>query len=123
MNVATNVTGSNGTHPRPAPSAAPRRTVVPRVDVYENQDEVLLFLDVPGVAAGGVEVELDKEELRIRARRQDDAPTGPDYERAFRVSPGIDGSKVEAELTNGVLRVRLPKADALRPRKIQVKAS
>jgi HSP20 family protein len=123
MNVATNVTGSNGTHPTPAPSAAPRRTVVPRVDVYENQDEVLLFLDVPGVAAGGVEVELDAGELRIRARRQGDAPTGPDYERAFRVSPGVDGSKVEAELTNGVLRVRLPKADALRPRKIQVKAS
>jgi HSP20 family molecular chaperone IbpA len=115
-------TTTNGTRTTPTPSAAPRRTTVPRVDIYENQDEVLLFADVPGATGDGVNVELDKGELSIRARRGGDA-TGPDYERVFRVSPDIDASKIEAELANGVLRVRLPKADALRPRKIQVKAS
>jgi HSP20 family protein len=100
----------------------PRRTTLPRVDVYENADEVLLVADLPGVASEGLRVELDKGELSVHGQRQGDHGA-VDYERVFRVSTGIDGSKIEAELANGVLRVRLPKVDALRPRRIQVKAS
>jgi HSP20 family molecular chaperone IbpA len=114
---------TNGTLSNPSSAAAPRRATFPRVDVYENQDEVLLFADVPGAASDGVNVNLDKGELSIRARRSGDGAGGPDYERVFRVSSGIDASKIEAELTNGVLRVRLPKVATLKPRRIQVKAS
>lgn len=107
-----------------------RPTVTPLVDVYENKDELLLVADVPGATPEGIAIQFDKGQLTIEAKRADGTQGTPlglehkpaDYYRAFSVPQGIDGTKIEAQLTAGVLRLRLPKSDAVKPRRIDVKA-
>lgn len=105
-------------------------TVAPRVDVYENANELLLMADVPGVTKESISIHLDKDRLTIEAVRQDTAPSQTlvaeyrpcDYLRTFIIPVGIDGSKIVAELAEGVLRLRLPKSEALKPRRIEVRS-
>ncbi len=106
-----------------------RESIAPVVDVYENVDELLLLVDVPGAANDGIDVQLDKGQLTILAKRREDAPgsllTGEyrscDYLRVFSVPQGIDPSKIDAQLSGGVLRLRLPKSESVKPRRIEVK--
>ena len=117
---------------RANPSAEPvqhRDTVAPPVDVYENVDELLVLADVPGASPEGIDVQLDKGQLTILARRLDDTTGAPiateyrarDYFRAFSVPQGIDAAKIDAQLVAGVLRLRLPKSESLKPRRIEVR--
>jgi HSP20 family molecular chaperone IbpA len=104
-------------------------TVAPPVDVYENGDELLVVADVPGASPDGIDVQLEKGQLTILARRGGGTTGAPvatehrprDYFRAFSVPQGIDASKIDAQLTAGVLRLRLPKSESLKPRRIEVK--
>ena len=106
-----------------------REAAPPVVDVYENVDELLLLVDVPGVTKDGIEVQLDKSQLTIRAKRQEEAPGAliaaeygaHDYLRVFSVPPGIDPAKIDAQLSGGVLRLRLPKSESIKPRRIEVR--
>ena len=106
-----------------------REAVAPFVDVYENADELLLLIDVPGAANDGIDVQLDKGQLTIQAKRREDARGTVlaaeyrpcDYSRVFSVPPGIDPSKIDAQLSGGVLRLRLPKSESVKPRRIEVK--
>lgn len=108
-----------------------RPVVAPPVDIYENRDEILVLADVPGARNDGVTIRLDKNELYLHARREDVDSGDPvlrgtraaDYSRTFIVPRGIDAEKITAQLNGGVLRIRLPKSDALKPRKIEVRAS
>jgi HSP20 family molecular chaperone IbpA len=104
---------------------AQRPTFAPPVDIFEDKDEILILADVPGVAADGFSIHLDREQLTIDARRSQ-VQTGEeafDYRRVFSVPHGIDADKIAATLQNGVLRLVLPKPAALKPRQIEVKAS
>ncbi len=108
-----------------------RFTVAPRVDVYENANELLLVADVPGATKESVSIQLDKGQVTIEASRSEEVqgsqliaeyrPT--DYARVFAVPQGIDASKIDAQLSGGVLRLRLPKSEALKPRRIEVRSS
>ena len=107
-----------------------RSTVAPRVDVYEDANELLLLCDVPGATKESVSIQLDKGQLTIEARRGDET-TGTslireyrpsDYARVFSVPQGIDAAKIDAQLSGGVLRLRLPKSEALKPRRIEVRS-
>jgi len=109
-----------------------RRTAAPPVDIYENADELLVIADMPGVAQDAISISLDKMELTIDGRRTPENGAGSylaaegeslDYRRSFLLPQGIDADKIAAELRHGVLRVRLPKSAALKPRQIEVKAS
>ena len=107
-----------------------RLTVAPRVDVYENADELLLVADVPGATKETVSVQLEKGQLTIEATRSPASEGSPlveeyrpaDYARVFAIPQGVDASKIDAQLSSGVLRVRLPKSEALKPRRIDVRA-
>lgn len=91
-----------------------------RVDVYENENELLLLADLPGVAAEGLDVRVANGELTIEGRRGENGK----YRRVFAVDDaGFDLDKVAARQQNGVLELRLPKAAQKRARKIAVKAS
>ena len=107
------------------------RVFRPSVDIVENEDELLLLADVPGATADSIDIDFENGELSIHARVQPRRPKGPsryslreygvgDYHREFRIGEAVDGSKIAAEVTNGVLKVHLPKADAVKPRKIAV---
>ena len=105
--------------------------MAPPVDVYEDTQELLLVADLPGVAKDAVRIELEKGLLTIEGRRP--TPTVgeqvageyriADFQRVFSVPPGIDATKIDAELSGGVLRVRLPKSEGVKPRRIEVRAS
>lgn len=106
------------------------RCYVPAVDVFETPSELTLLADVPGAAADQIDVRFEDGELRIHApvapRGKDDqtfllAEYGiGDYFRTFRLGQEIDASKIEARVSNGVLTLKLPKVEAVKPRKVTV---
>ncbi len=106
-----------------------RVSVAPRVDVYENPDGLLVLADLPGATKDTVEINLDKGQLTIEARREGKTYATTlsseyrpvDYYRVFAVPQGIDASKIEADLDSGVLRLRLPKAESIKPKRIEIK--
>jgi HSP20 family protein len=102
----------------------------PRVDVLETENEVLLLADLPGVKSDAVDVRFENGELTIHGRRfagnankkralTEYEPTH--YHRTFRLTEDIAADRIEAEMKAGVLTVRLPKAEAAKPRRINVK--
>lgn len=103
----------------------------PNVDILEKADELTVVADVPGTTPDGIDVDFDGGELTIHARvppRNQDVEfllreygVG-DYYRTFRVSEAIDASRITAEYADGVLTLHLPKAEAVKPRKIPVRA-
>jgi HSP20 family protein len=111
-------------------SVAGRPVVAPAVDIYENVEEILLVADLPGVTEEGLVVRLEKDQLSIEGRTELPQPGTPlavgfravDYRREFVVPKGIDADKIAATLKQGVLRVKLPKIPAVKPRQITVQA-
>ena len=104
-----------------------RVTVAPAVDIFENDQEVLVVADVPGVQSEGLSLSFDKGQLTIEASVKPFEQSGTalfeeyasvDYRRAFHLTPGIDAEKIAAELQSGTLKIHLHKAAALKPRQI-----
>jgi len=96
------------------------RELTPAVDVYESEHELLVVADLPGVTQERLDIQIDPPELRIEAKA--DGAEGVVWRRSFTLDERIDGPKVSAELKNGVLTVRLPKADEVKPRRIAIRA-
>ncbi len=104
----------------------------PAVDIFQTEEDLVIVADMPGVAPGDLNVDLEDSVLTVTGKVDE-----PDsdwklryreygiggYTRRFTLSDKIDQSGIEAKLVNGVLTVRLPKADALKPRKVLVKAA
>lgn len=109
------------------------KTFVPRVDIYENKDSLFLLADMPGVDENTVDIELEKNVLTITGRVENGHVKDAaimyseyeigDYERVFTLSDRIDRDKIVATVKNGVLRLELPKAEEVKPKKIAIKAA
>lgn len=115
----------------PSEPAGERPVLAPAVDIYENQDGYLVLADLPGVHKDAIDVRFEEGELRLAARRDfpgDEGRLGgefraSEFRRVFRIPEDVDSSSIEAELKDGVLRLRLPKSRQARPRKIAVTAT
>jgi len=103
--------------------------VRPAATIIENQDGFLIEADLPGVTREGLQLTVEDDTLTILGKRaaatngsrQLHRETVPiDYRRAFELGREIDRAKVEARFEQGVLRVFLPKAEALKPRRVEV---
>jgi len=104
----------------------------PRFDIVETENELTLYGDLPGVDEQGLDIRYEDEQLMIHGKvppRHADVPflrqeygVG-DFQRTFRIGESIDSDQITAELKNGVLAIRLPKSQAAKPRRIEVKAS
>ena len=102
--------------------------VAPVVDIFENDDEILLHADMPGVVKEDVSVNVDNGKLEISGVRNLTTKGSAnweefgnvEYQRTFSVPQTIDVAKVNAELKDGVLRLHLPKSEAAKPRMIQI---
>ncbi len=107
---------------RPIPSVAPV------VDIHENEDEILLHADMPGVLKEDVTVNVDNGKLAISGIRRLTAAGAVnwaefgevEYQRTFSVPQTIDVAKVNAELKDGVLTLHLPKSESAKPRRIEI---
>jgi len=109
-----------------------RPTFRPRCDIAETEDGLLLIADVPGATQEDLDIQLDRRELIIRAEVAEEAPEGMsslyreyqvgDYERRFTLTGDFDIDRIEANLSNGVLTIRLPRAAQAQARRIEVRA-
>lgn len=116
----------------PAEATRPGPVFSPAVDIFENEKELVLLADMPGVEAKDLSIDLNDNVLTVSG--DVDPPEGKDevdllreyrtgkYFRQFTVSEVIDQAKIGAELKDGVLRLNMPKIEAAKPRKITVKA-
>jgi len=110
-----------------------RYCYIPKTDIYETEDEIVLIADVPGANQDSVDITLEKSILSINAIGDDDVPSGydriyseyesGDFERSFRLSDEIDQNNIKAVVSNGELRLHLPKAEPAKAKKIKVKAA
>lgn len=105
----------------------------PDVDIVEKSEELTILADMPGVQPDDIDIKFEDGTLTIYGRITDDR-TGReqfllqqfgvgDYYRTFRISEQIDAARIEAELSDGVLTLHLPKAEQAKPRKIKVQAN
>jgi HSP20 family molecular chaperone IbpA len=117
--MQTQEIAKNGTNERGLEKTRSRNERAPLVDVYENQNELLLVADVPGVTPERLNLHIDPPELRIEASTADEG--GVTWVRAFAIDERIAAAEVSAELKDGVLTVHLPKAPELKPRRVEVK--
>lgn len=118
---------------KPAQQAAevfkPGKSSTPDVDIFVNDDEILLVADLPGVAKDDLSINLENNILTIEGtftgkfagtcQRQEFDST--DYRRVFTLPKGIDAEKTTAEFQQGVLYLHLPKSAAVKPCQIEVK--
>jgi len=115
----------------PAEQTKPGVVFTPSVDIFETDRELTLLADLPGVTAENLTIDLRENTLTLtgevepfeRANEEDilvEYEIGK-YYRQFSLSNVIDQSKINANLTDGVLRLTLPKIEEAKPRKIEVR--
>ena len=117
----------------PSEQMKPGLTFTPAVDIFETDREITVLADIPGVKAKDLTIDVRDDVLSLAG--DVDAPEHPDevgvlreyetgkYIRQFTLSEVIDQSKIEADLTDGVLRLTLPKIEPAMPRNITVKTA
>jgi len=111
----------------------PRPVFLPPADIYETRDHIVVLAEMPGVAADGVDITLERRVLTIPGRGAANDHAGyqrvhnefieGDYERVFTLSENIDRDHIEATLKDGVLHLVLPKAETAKARKIELKSA
>ena len=112
------------------PSGSNERPVVPAVDIFEDAGGITLLADMPGVSKDRLDVRLDGDSLAIEGRVELNAPAEmralwaevsvPRFRRTFTLSRELDPSRIEANLKDGVLTLRVPKQAHAQPRRIEV---
>lgn len=113
-----------------AGNAEPRLLFNPPIDIYETPEGLVLYADLPGVTADGLDLQVQDNRLTLfgRIQRNDPDPKSVihqeyrvgDFLRSFILSDEVDHERIQAKLANGVLRVDLPRASRAKPRRIEV---
>lgn len=103
----------------------------PNVDIIETDHELTILADIPGVAAGDVDVNFENGTLTIHGPLREKEREGADFSlqeygvgdfhRTFQVSETLDAARMAAEYADGILTLHLPKVEAVKPRRITVK--
>ena len=117
----------------PAEQTRPGLVFTPLVDIFETEKAITILADMPGVKADGLNIDLRENILTLDGEVT--TPENPGaidifreyrsgrFFRQFTLSQLIDRDKIDAEMTDGVLRLKLPKVEAAIPRRIAVKGS
>ena len=116
--------------PNKAEPTRDAKVFVPVTDIYEKDDAILVRCDMPGVAQDQIDIRLDNTELEISGTQAAASPEGMDllmgeyetgiFRRTFSIPQQVDREKIRARLHNGVLDIKLPKAEQAKPRKIEI---
>jgi HSP20 family molecular chaperone IbpA len=115
-----------------AEAARNQATMMPPVDVIEDATGITLLADLPGVPKDKLNLHVEGDTLTIEGDVNVEMPEGMEasyaevnlarYRRVFTLSKELDPGKVSAELVNGVLKLRIPKAEHAQPRRIEIRA-
>jgi HSP20 family protein len=132
MSNAVQTQSSSAVRDSAAREQPQQRAVVPPVDVFENDASITLLADLPGVQREQLHIRVDGDTLVLEATAQAGGPENmelvygeaqcPAYRRQFTLSRELDTGRIEAQLRDGVLRLSIPKSEAARPRRIEVRA-
>jgi HSP20 family protein len=104
-------------------------TATPAVDIFENEAEILLRVDMPGILRQDIAINIDNGKLHLSGTRVLNITGAPnwkeihdlEFRRIFSIPQSIDLGKVRAALHEGVLDLHLPKSAAAKPRQIEIK--
>lgn len=107
-------------------SATPHvRAVLPPVDLYEDNNGVTLWADLPGVSRERLDIRVQDGSLLLEAEGSVQPPQGlrvnhadlhqPCFTRAFALSPDFEASRIDAKLSDGILKTTIPKREEARP--------
>jgi HSP20 family protein len=110
------------------------RVWIPAIDIVEKRDAYVLYAELPGMDASQIEMSFEKSVLTIRGTKPSQLENGSDgeirvyaaerasgsFERSVRLPEFVDGNAISADLTNGLLVVTIPKAQAAQPRRIEI---
>lgn len=107
--------------------------LMPRVDVFEDTTGITVLADMPGVPKDKLTLRVEGNTLQVEGEIAPETPADleavyaevrlPRYARAFTLSTELDTDKVDAEFTNGVLKLRIPKHSYAQPRRIEVRTA
>ena len=107
------------------------KVFVPAVDIIENENELLLTADLPGVDEKSIDVTLENNILTLLGNVEVNHPQGMDllyqeydigdFQRSFTLSDSVDKERIAASFKDGVLQLHLPKAETVKPKKIGIK--
>lgn len=122
---------SGGNQPAQRRENVSTRVWSPAVDVLEDGDEIVVRVDLPGVSQDEIKIELTGESLTISGDRalpeehrekyvRVERQYGP-FQRSFTIGVPLQQDKVTAGYTDGVLEIHLPKAEELKPKRVEVK--
>lgn len=112
-----------------------RRGWAPAVDVREDNKEIALEVELPGIKPSDVEVTAENGVLTIRGEKQSTATENTEgryhviersfgsFTRSFQLPSGVDERRIEADFADGLLTVRIPKAAIAQPRRIEIRNS
>jgi HSP20 family molecular chaperone IbpA len=124
MNTVTTTPRNTSSAQRDEPA------LLPPVDVIEDSSGITLYADMPGVPKDRLQLRVEGDQLFLEGEMALAVPAGTEpshaevqlsrYRRTFTLSKELDADKVSAELSQGVLRVRIPKAEHAQPRRINV---
>ena len=116
---------------RPDSARRDTQAMTPRVDVLEDDTGITVVADMPGVSKDSLEIKVENDALSIEGPVSASAPQAmeatyaevriPRYRRSFTLSRELDSGRIEAQLKDGVLRLRIPKHEQARPQRISVK--
>ena len=108
-------------------------TIIPRVDVLEDEAGITLLADLPGVGRDSLDIQVEGDSLTIEGAVTAATPEAmeaayaevrvPRYRRSFTLSRELDGGRIEAQLKDGVLRLRIPKQEHAQPRRVSIKVA
>ena len=93
------------------------------LDVYEDENNRTVRLEVPGVPKGNIEIELENAVLAVRAKREEKTngeKTTINLSRSVTVGDDVDPDRIKATLDNGMLTIELPKREQAKPKQITI---
>ena len=113
--------------------ASDNQPSIPPVDVFEDENGLTVLADLPGVTRDQLHVRVDGDTLAIEGTASVNGADNmqlvysealiPAFQRKFTLSRELDPGRIEASLKDGVLRLLIPKSEAAKPRRIEVKTS
>ncbi len=107
------------------------QVLAPAVDIVEDADGITVHADMPGVPKDNLQVQVNGDTLTLRGEMKISLPQGTEpfyaelrhgaWERSFTLSRELDSGNIQAAMKDGVLSLRIPKAEHAKPRKVEVR--